>query len=191
MVSGGRHFDQAMRTEGKLLLRGRSYDVDGYTVRDRSWGENRTEDPRELPPVHWLTGVFDDDFAFHLTGIEHPGSDPVWRELYPVDDAFADRMNRGWVWTGGELRGLERASVRTHWDPTTCYPLRHDVALTDSAGREYEFTGTVVAENNWSAWSNAFFGIGLARWEHEGRTGWGDSQIGAWTDFVHALHTRR
>lgn len=100
-------------------------------------------------------------------------------------------MNRGWVWAGGELRAVETASVRTRWDPRTCYPLEHEVAITDSSGREYRLNGTVTASNNWSAWSNAFFGISLARWEGEGRTGWGDSQIGAWTDFVHALEGMR
>lgn len=191
VVPSGRHLDQAMRTEGTLLLRGQAYDVRGYTVRDRSWGENRTEDPRAIPPVHWLTGVFDDDFAFHMTGVEHASSDPVWRDLYPVDDTLAKTMNRGWVWAGGELRAVETASVRTRWDPRTCYPLEHEVAITDSSGREYRLNGTVTASNNWSAWSNAFFGISLARWEGEGRTGWGDSQIGAWTDFVHALEGMR
>jgi hypothetical protein len=187
VIPGGRHFDQAMRTEGTLLLRGRPHTVDGYTVRNRSWGENRTEDPRGIPPVHWLTGVFGDDFAFHMTGIEHPSSNPVWRDVYPVDDTLAATMNRGWVWTDGELRGVETAAVRTRWDTAMCYPVAHEVELTDSSGRDHRFTGTVTAANNWSAWSNAFFGISLARWECAGRTGWGDSQIGAWTDFVHAL----
>ncbi|WAL64318.1 hypothetical protein ORV05_25565 [Amycolatopsis cynarae] len=188
VLPSGRHLDQAMRAEGKLLLRGKSYDVNGYTVRDRSWGENRTEEPRMAPPVHWLTGVFGDDFAFHMMGIEHPSSDPVWRDVYPVDDAMAEATNRGWVWVGGELRSVEKASVRTRWDVSTGYPLAHEVRMTDSAGREYRLSGEITASNNWSAWSNAFFGISLARWDdHEGRTGWGDSQIGAWTDFVHAL----
>jgi hypothetical protein len=188
VLPSGRHLDQAMRTEGTLLLRGRPYPVDGYTVRDRSWGENRTEEPRPAPPIHWLTGVFDDTFAFHMMGIEHPSADPIWRDIYPIDDAKADGMNRGWVWADGELRSVERASVRTRWNTSTGYPLAHDVALTDSSGREYALTGEVTASNNWSAWSNAFFGISLTRWTHEGRTGWGDSQIGAWTDFVYTLN---
>jgi hypothetical protein len=190
VLPGGRHLDQAMRTEGTLLLRGKAYDIDGYTVRDRSWGENRTEEPRNAPPIHWLTGVFGDDLAFHMMGVEHPSHDPVWRDIYLIDDAVADSTNRGWIWTHGELREIHAASVRTRWDTTTAYPLAHEVAFTDSTGRDHTITGTVTASNNWSAWSNAFFGISLTRWEHAGRTGWGDSQIGAWTDFVHALGAR-
>lgn len=188
VLPSNRHFDQAMRTRGWVSLRGERHVIDGYTVRDRSWGENRTEDPRAIPPVHWLTGVVDDDFAFHLMGMERPSDGPIWRDIYPVDDSLPDATNRGWIWRDGELLGLTSASVRTRWDRSTGYPTAHRVTMTDTRGREYILDGDVVASNNWSAWSNAFLVIGLTRWEYEGRTGWGDSQIGAWTDFVHALH---
>lgn len=190
VLPGGRHFDQAMRTEGSLVLRGQRHRVDGYTVRDRSWGENRTEDPHDLPPLHWLTGVFDDDFAFHLTGIQHPSTRPVWQSLYPVGDDVADTMNRGWIWRDGELLALTSAMVQTRWDLGTGYPTAHRLRLTDSGGRDYAIDGEVTAANNWSAWSNAFFVIGLTRWEYHGRVGWGDTQTAAWTDFVHHLATR-
>lgn len=188
VLPSGRHFDQAMRARGTVVLRGERHAVDGWTVRDRSWGENRTEDPRDAPPLHYLTAVFDDDLAFHLMGIEHASSSPLWKDLYAVDDTLAAAMNRGWVWRDGELLALSAATVRTRWDRATGYPTAHEMTLTDSAGRQYVLTGEVTAMNNWSTWSNAFFAIGLTRWELAGRVGWGDSQTAAWTDFVHDLH---
>jgi hypothetical protein len=190
VLPSGRHFDQAMRAEGTVRLRGQQHRVDGYTVRDRSWGENRTEDPRTAPPLHWITGAFDDDFAFHLMGIEHPSSDPVWKAVYPVDDRTADAMNRGWIWRDGELVALATGSVTTRWSEATGYPTAHRLTLTDTAGRRYVIDGEITAANNWSTWSNVYFAIGLTRWEYDGRVGWGDSQTAAWTDFVHARAAR-
>ena len=188
VLPSGRHFDQAMRTRGSVTLRGESYPVDGWTVRDRSWGENRTEEPRNAPPLHWMTGVFDDDFAFHLMGIEHASAGPVWKDVYPVDDTLTEAMNRGWIWRDGELLALASGAVRTRWDRATGYPTGHELTLVDTRGQRYVITGDIMAINNWSAWSNAFFAIGLTRWQYGDRVGHGDSQTAAWTDFVRALH---
>jgi hypothetical protein len=87
---------------------------------------------------------------------------------------------------GVDGRG-ETAAVRAQWDTATCYPAAHEVELTDSSGREHRFSGTVTAAKNCSAWSNASFGIGLARWKCAGGP---DEAIGAWTDFGHAPQSR-
>ena len=51
MLPSGKHFDQAMKTEGWVTLGGTRHEVDGYTVRDRSWAEARTEDPMAVSPM--------------------------------------------------------------------------------------------------------------------------------------------
>ncbi|MGH8974422.1 MAG: DUF7064 domain-containing protein [Acidimicrobiia bacterium] len=184
MVAKGNHFDQAMRAEGEVVLRGRRHRVDGYTVRDRSWAEVRSEEPRPIPPIHWVTGVFDDEFAFHMMGFEHPGSGPIWQDAFPDAEALT-AVNRGWVWRDGELTGLQSAAITTQWDRDTGYPVAHAVQITDTNGRELSLAGTVTATCPWSTWSNVNMLIGLTRWECEGRMAWGDSQLAVWTDFVH------
>jgi hypothetical protein len=186
MLASGKHFDQAMRTEGRLSLRGRSYAVDGYTVRDRSWGETRPEAPRAAPPVLWMTAVFGDDFAVHFTGFEDPASSPVWREVYEPDPAM-QAVNRGWVWLDGELTGVESVTFSTRWDLGTGHPLGIVGRVVDSAGREFELTGTITAACHWNTWPNVEMSICLTRWECRGRTGYGDTQAAAWTDFTHRL----
>jgi hypothetical protein len=48
------HFEQGMKTKGRLVLGGREYEVDGYTVRDRSWGHLRSEEHKPYPPMAWM-----------------------------------------------------------------------------------------------------------------------------------------
>ncbi len=184
MIASGKHFDQAMRTEGEVVLRGRRHQVDGYTVRDRSWAEIRPEDPRPVPPIHWVTGVFSDDFAFHMMGVDDPSTGPPWQEAFP-DAGAMSAMNRGWIWRDGELTGLESTCLATRWNLDTGYPVGHTLRITDTNGRELSLTGTITASCSWAPWSNANMLISLCRWECEGRTGWGDSQTATWTDFVH------
>jgi len=189
MVAGGGHFDQAMRTEGRLRLRGRDHVVDGFHVRDRSWGETRAEVPRHVPPLYWISPVFGEDFALNITGVDDPARDPAWAGLYDFTPEQAEAMNRGWVWRDGELLDVVKASIRTRWDRATLYPVAQTVDFTDSGGRDLRLVGEVVAACNWHVYSNVRVGMCLTRWECDGRTGWGETQPVTWTDFVHHLVT--
>lgn len=184
MLPSNKHFDQAMRTSGHVTLRGRRHAIDGYTVRDRSWAEARTEDPAPLPAIHWLAMTFSDDFAIHVTGLEDVATAP-WRDRFTADETLPAAMNRGWVWSGGELKALASASIRTEWAPRGGQRA-HTLDVVDADGRAYAITGTVTARCPWNTWSNVHMSIGLARWECEGQVGWGDSQTAMWTDFVRA-----
>jgi hypothetical protein len=184
MLASGKHFDQAMRTKGTLRLHGTDHKVDGFTVRDRSWAEARPEAPRQAPPVHYLTSVFDEDFAFNVTGIEDPDGDPLWKSVADLSSEQVEAFNRGWVWRNGELKALASAKIATEWDRSTGYPMAHAVDFVDSSGGEYSVTGAVGATCHWNAWSNAFLPVGLTRWRFEDKVGWGDSQSVAWTDYV-------
>lgn len=187
MISSGTHFEQAMKMEGTLRLRGVEHRIDCFHVRDRSWGETRPENPRTMPPLSWTSPVFGDDFALNVTGFDDPRHKPLWEGLFPFGPEQVDAFNRGWVWRDGELRGVAKTSMRTEWDRRTGYPVAQHLDLTDSTGREYSMTGTVTAVNNWHTWSNMRAAMCLARWECEGRTGWGDIQAVSMTDFFRHL----
>jgi hypothetical protein len=189
MVASGKHFDQAMRTEGRLRLRGRDYVVNGFHVRDRSWGETRAETPRQVPPLYWTSPVFGDDFAVNVTGVDDPAADPVWAGLYDFDAEKAAALNRGWVWRDGELHDVVSSSVRTQWDRRSLYPVSQTIDVTDSAGRQFTMTSEVTAACNWHVYSNVRVAFCLARWTCDGRTGWGEIQAVTWTDFLYHLTT--
>jgi hypothetical protein len=188
MIASGKHFDQAMRTHGRVTLRGQEFTVDGFGARDRSWGETRPEDPRQAPPVHYLVPIFGDDFAMHILGIEDPEAAPIWKDIYPnFDAAMAAQINRGWVWNDGELVPLTSAKIRTDWDRSTGMPKTHAVDVVDANGRAYALTATIISGCPWNTWSNAEMDVCLARWECNERVGHGDSQIAVWTDFTQLL----
>jgi hypothetical protein len=185
MLPSNRHFDQAMRTSGTLRLRGEEYPVNGFTVRDRSWGEARTEDPIGMSGIHWLVAVFGEDYAVHVTGLEDPET-ASWHDRFPEDPAASQKMNRGWVFKDGQLLSVRSARIETEWDVAGRRQAAHQVVVVDETGAEHRLSGDIRACANWHTWSNVHMSVGLTRWECDGRVGHGDSQIAMWTDFVRA-----
>lgn len=185
MLPSNRHFDQVMRTTGSVTLRGEQFPVNGFAVRDRSWGEARTEDPVGLSAIHWLMAIFGDDYAIHVTGLQDP-ENAQWRDRFDEDGGLSRSMNRGWVWKDGRLLTLTSVHIETEWDLAGRRQAAHRVVVVDETGAEHRLHGQVRAASNWHTWSNVHMSIGLARWECSGRVGHGDSQIAMWTDFVRA-----
>lgn len=111
VLSTGMHLEQAMKTRGTLRLRGREYEVDGYTVRDRSWGQARREAHLNAPPIAWMTSIFGDDFAFGTTAFDSEDTDPEWKGVMEIPGG--DPVRGGWVYRDGELVPVLSAVKRT------------------------------------------------------------------------------
>lgn len=182
MRSNNRHFEQVMKVTGILILRGKTYVVDCYNVRDRSWGEPRPEDHATLPPYTWVTGAFGEEFAFNLGAHDDPAKNPEWLGTYNLapETIFKD----GWVQIDGKQRRIARASKITRREFPQCRPLRHEIEMEDTAGRSYVITGDLVAQSGWGGWPNIICHLGLVKWSWEGRTGYGESQEVQWNDYI-------
>lgn len=179
------HLEQPMRTVGEVTLRGKRYDVDGTHVRDRSWGENRPEMPRHMPPVTWMTGVFDDGFCFHATAFDSPSLDPVWKDHFEV--AEADTLRFGWVVVDGRSVALRSVRKLTRYD-ANMIPTGVEMEMIDELGRIYAMSGVTEAAFVFNAWHNCRWPICGTRWTmKDGTSGWGDVQDGQWTDFLLAV----
>lgn len=174
-----------MRSTGTLRLRGEDFQINGWAVRDRSWGEARTESPAGLSGVHWLVAMFDNDYAIHVTGLQDPDT-AHWRDRFPEDPARSRAMNRGWVWKDGRLLTVTDVHIDTEWDIPNRRPAAHHVSATDETGNEHRMTGRLRASAHWHTWSNVHMNVGLTRWESDGRIGHGDSQVAMWSDFMRA-----
>lgn len=185
MRGNNKHFEQAMKMEGEIVLRGRHHAVNAYNVRDRSWGELRPEEGQALPPMTWMTGVFGDDFAFNCNAFDHPDLDPAWKPAFPAFPAER-AFNDGWIWKDGELARIRTARKITERDPVDGRPVSHRIEMTDVRGRSFTVTGTITAGVPWSGWPNVVVQLHLTRWECDGRVGWGDTQEVQWNDFVRA-----
>jgi hypothetical protein len=181
--ANGKHFEQVMRTRGELVLRGERYDVDGFHVRDRSWGELRPESPAPSPPYTWVTGVFDDGaLAFNVGSLDDPRRGPHWLDDYeiPASAAFKD----GWITVEGRARRIVEASTLVQRLRGSLRPARIELELRDAEDQRYEITGEVMAGLPWGGWHNITCHLGLVRWGLDGRVGWGDSMDVQWNDYV-------
>jgi hypothetical protein len=184
MFADGRHFEQTMRTSGELTLRGRTYPIDAFGVRDRSWGSVRAETHEPLPPMTWMSGVFGDDLSFCCSAFDHPELEPEWAgELaLPPERAFVG----GYLRAGGETIPLAGCEKRTTHDPDTLHPVGVEMTLVDANGGRHEVRGTIVAACTLNIWLNVAIPVCLTRWELNGRVGWGDTQDVQWADYVYA-----
>ena len=181
----GRRFTQALRTTGKLVLRGVEHKIDGWFTRDRSWGGKRSEKPVAVPPLCWTAGVFDDSFAFHVAAFESPQRHPDYATRYPFIKAGENHF-WGYVWNEGKLRGITRVDIYVGRAADGISPESVEMQITDSEGRCYDIRGTVQARTTFQIWANMMGFMSLTRWECDGKVGYGDHQDFNGND--HAAH---
>lgn len=179
-----KHFDQNMRVEGELRLRGKRYRVDCYEIRDRSWQNLRSEAPMPVPPFDWLTLTIGGDLAMNLALFDdlsvlgNPGG-----ALQPPPQLLQD----GWVWRDGEFFRIVSATKRTERSADILRPLRHQITATDDRGRLYKIAGEAVGACNWNGWPNMLWHQCLTRWSCNGEEAWGETQEVQWHDAIRLL----
>lgn len=183
MFADGNHFEQAMQARGRLVLRGESFDVDCFTLRDRSWGKSRPEDNLPLPGASWMQGVFGEDLAFSCnvfdqvqTSVELAGT--------PLALPEGRTLNGGWIHRDQRVGRLVKASKRIERVPGSRMPRKVELEITDELGRTLRIDGQSIASTAWMPWSNIFMPITLMRWDCEGRIAHGDCQEGVWNDYL-------
>lgn len=175
------HFDQVMRTEGEVIIRGVRYEVNGTHVRDRSWGETRSEALRAIPPLSWMSGVFDDGLSFLLVAHDDPDFDPIWRENFTVGSE--DILKFGWVIIDGETKPIISVRKLTQYDGDL-FPTRVEMDIITQAGHELRIVGEIKGGFLFNAWHGTRWPICMTRWTCGHRSGWGEVQDGHFTDFL-------
>jgi hypothetical protein len=186
VLASGMHLEQGMKTRGRLTLRGKDYTVNGYTVRDRSWGQLRSEAHQFHPPMAWMTCVFNDGFAFGCTAFDNPETDPEWKGL--LDVPGGQTVKGGWVWQDGELTPVVSAMKKTRRNADTLFPESVEMTITDAKGRHFTLRGDIIAAANWRTWHNFDSIICLTRWQCEGLVSHGDFQECHWSEYVRLMH---
>lgn len=180
---GGYHFTQAMRTHGELNLFGESMQIDGYFSRDRSWQQERREDPMAWPPLSWMAGVFDRDFAFHVLAMDDPDLEPEWRDVFPAIKS-GSHLIWGYVWKHGELVPVTAVRKLTTREPDGLAPRVIEMTIEDAKGRSHPLRGYVQARMPWQTWQNMNTFFCQTRWESDGLVGYGDTQDVQFGDFT-------
>ncbi len=182
MLASNAHFEQAMRARGQLTLRGKSYSVDCYNVRDRSWGESRGEQLLPIPPVTWMTAVFDENFIFSCNITDHPDKNPIWRNAFDVNPDSV--VKHGWIYKDGDFLHVIKAEKLTHYRRDTLIPTRCEMVLIDEQDNRYEIEGEVIASCNCNLWANMSAPVALVKWTCGDKVAYGDFMDAQWGDFV-------
>ena len=142
MTADNRHFEQPMRVCGELFLRGAPHRVDGFTIRDRSWGKPRQEDNRRLPPLTTLQGVFSEDFSFSSFLFDDVSQDKDF-------ESFALPRSKlipsgSWIYRDGKLGAIVKAKRSVRRNPDTFHTEKMLLKVTDSLDRTIEVTATTI-----------------------------------------------
>ena len=167
------HFEQTCHAHGTIRLGGRSWDVDGHGVRDKSWGPRTWQAPSGSQakaggaPVagcflNWFSMNFGADLA--LGGACGRTADGSFR-------------GKGWVQRDGVTLDLTEVTMSTVFDPDN--PLLHRTVrldAVDAEGRALAVEGevlTICPTKIPRRDGVTFVNEGLARWTTEGREGFG------------------
>ncbi len=179
----GHHFVQPLRTLGEVNLYGAQIPVDGYFMRDRSWGAERFETPRDLPPITWMTAMTD-GVSFHLVAFDDPAENPDWSGRFPSPKR-GENLMWGYLHKDGMTTSICRARKLTLREADGVAPRGFHLGIEDEKGRKLDLRGTVTARMPWATWQNIVVYYSLTRWEIDGREAWGDCQDIQYNRYVH------
>ncbi len=160
------HYEQLVRGVGQITVDGTTFEVDGYGLRDHSWGPRYWQAPFYY---RWLTANFGDDFGFMASRIARRDSDGT---------------RGGFVWEGDKMHLCRDMEISTEWVGDDTYHQRIETVLRakadDGSPLEWRVKGEVL---NLIPLRNRREGLvtriseGLTRWTLEdGREGYGLSE---------------
>jgi hypothetical protein len=122
------HYEQLIGGRGTIRVGNEEWPVDGFGLRDHSWGPRYWQAPWYY---RWLTANFGGDFGFM-------GSRVAKR------DGAGTRG--GFVWEDGQLHLCDDFSISTSWVGDDTYHQDIEAKLVSSrAGKEWKVTGKVMS----------------------------------------------
>jgi hypothetical protein len=182
------HLEQTMHVEGELLLRGKRYDVDGLTIRNRTWGEVRDENHAAIPATSWMACTINENFSFLINAMDHPDLDPVWKQDF---DVSGDKvLLGGWLYRDGEVVGIKSIRKLTEYDQRSWIPKSCSFEMVDQKDRQYSVKCKITAAVPYNFYLNINAYMCLADIEVNGMKGQCDFQDIQWTDFLTAMYKR-
>lgn len=161
-VVGKGHLEQAGRWSGWIEVNGQRsvLGTDARGNRDKSWGPRRWGGPKMW---RW--------FSINIGDTTHFGGIRIGTD--------AGDLHRGWVWKDGESASIREWKVTSDLDDDGVTHRATHVVATDKLGRTHELHATILRVEPGPAGvrpSTTIVNEGLARWEYEGRTGYGISE---------------
>jgi len=158
------HFEQHMHVTGSLQIDGEQIDIDGYGLRDHSWG------PRYWQAIHsyeWLTLNFGPDLGGMISVIQR---DPEGKE----------RTAGGVLMRGMEMERLVDAKIEAEYEENGLYHKKVTATVTTEKGEELTIEGEVenfIPLRNRREEMVTHIGEGMTTWKLGDRTGHGLSEF--------------
>ena len=180
----GHHLVQPMHARGSVTLYGERIAIDGHFMRDRSWGAERHETPRDLPPITWMTGIVDASWSFHLVAFDDPALGPEWLGHYS-SPKVGENLMWGYLHDSRGTSSIRAARKRTLREADGVTPKGFELEIEDQHGQVLALKGTITARAPWATWQNIVVYYSLTRWDLNGRVAWGDCQDIHYNRFVH------
>jgi hypothetical protein len=121
------HYEQLNRGTGRIRVGDDEWAVDGYGLRDHSWGPRYWQAPWYY---RWLTCNVGGDAGFMASRVARRDGDGT---------------RGGFVWDGGKLHLCNHVEVSTSWTGDDVYHESIEGLLRSRDGREWRFTGRVLS----------------------------------------------
>ncbi|HTS15437.1 MAG TPA: hypothetical protein VMH24_07200 [Candidatus Sulfotelmatobacter sp.] len=120
------HYEQLVAATGTIVVGDHAYEIDGFGLRDHSWGPRYWQAPWYY---RWLTANFGADFGFM-------GSRIARRD--------GDGIRGGFVWDGTDLHLCDDFRIRSQWSGDGHY---HQVVAAELGvgGRRWKARGLVLS----------------------------------------------
>jgi hypothetical protein len=149
------HIEQPGRMTGTIQLDGETISIDGFSMRDTSYGPR---DYEALATGGYFWGIADGS-AFHAIAMGEAEQTVIG----------------GFIWKDGELSslasGTRRITAYGDYGPSACL-----FEATDKAGRTIRATGTIDPGLIFTGYTDHTVVWSLVEWDWDGTIHWGDNQ---------------
>ncbi|MED5260836.1 MAG: hypothetical protein VX574_00340 [Myxococcota bacterium] len=159
---GKAHYEQHMHVAGSLEIAGESLAIDGYGLRDHSWGPRYWQ---AIQSYEWLTMNFGPDFGAMVSIIQR---DP-------------DNIRRGGVIVrGNELELITDATIEAEYEENGLFHRQVRAQVETQKGETLAIQGEVksfIPLRNRREGLTTFIGEGMTEWRCGDRVGFGLSEF--------------
>ena len=178
---GPAHYEHFGRMRGRIDIDGQVFNVDDWSVHDRSWGPRQDDQSRDrFLRSSLVYAVASEDSYFNLMTNSHldKNDDPILGTTEPLSWGYYARDGKTAYLVDGESR-VERGSNGR--------PLQVHIQATDEIGRTFEAVGRANNTLKWSNYPSFFAWWSAAEWDFDTAT----AASGEIIDWMTARQNRR
>ncbi len=164
---GRNHYDQIGRMTGRLSVDGETIDVDGWSMRDHSWGPRKVaRDQRGR--FFWAIASENDAFVLWASAAQPYDRDPVV--------GVPERIVAGWYLRDGVVGTIVEGESFISERRDDGAPLVDQVRATDDLGRELTAAGRAANMIIWPCYPVIYAFFTHFEWEFDGLAASGEEQ---------------